>query len=61
MIYRGISLLSVFGKMYGWVLVERLRRAPQGGEGGYRSGLSMCGSDLLLKQLDENTQEKKSV
>ena len=40
--YRGISLVSVVGKIYAWILVDRVRRVIGGSiddeQGGFRAG-----------------------
>ena len=51
--YRGISLLSVVGKIYPWILVDRVRRVTGGliedEQGGFRVGKWVCRSDLHTK------------
>src|SRR5678815_4221110 len=52
--YRGISLLSVIGKIYAGILVERVRRVTEGliGEeqGAFRSGRGCVDQIFTLKQ-----------
>ncbi len=49
--YRGISLLSVQGKVYGRILTERLMEVTEGKQseeqGGIQEGKRMCRSDFL--------------
>jgi hypothetical protein len=62
--YRGISLLSVVGKVYAGILVERVRRVTEGliGEeqGAFRSGRGCVDQIFTLKQMIEKMREKKN-
>ena len=59
--YRGISLLSIVGKVYGRLLVERIRETTEGkvGEeqGGFRRGKGCVDQIFTLKQLNEKYTE----
>ena len=61
--YRGISLLSVVGKIYAGILVERVRRVTEDmiGEeqGAFRSGRGCVDQIFTLKQMSEKMREKK--
>ena len=61
--YRGISLLSVVGKLYAGILVERVRRVTEemiGEEqGAFRSGRGCVYQIFTLKQMSEKMREKK--
>ena len=61
--YRGISLLSVVGKVYAGILVERVRRVTEeliGEEqGAFRSGRGCTDQIFTLKQMCEKMEEKK--
>ena len=58
---RGISLLSVVGKLYGRVLIERVRRLTEelvGEEqGGFRRGRGCVDQLFVLRQLNEKFME----
>src|SRR5678815_1650706 len=62
--YRGISLLSVVGKVYAGILVERVRRVTEGliseEQGAFRSGRGCVDQIFTLKQMIENMREKKN-
>ena len=53
--YRGISLLSVVGKIYAMILVDRVRRVTGGliddEQGGFRAGRGLCRSDFHTKTV----------
>ena len=60
--YRGISLLSVVGKLYGRVLIERVIECTDGAIGGeqcgFRKGMS-CGDQIFaVRQICEKKLEK---
>ena len=59
--YRGISLLSVVGKVYGRILVERIRETTErkvGEEqGGFRRGKGCVDQVFALKQINEKYTE----
>ena len=61
--YRGISLLSIVGKIYAGILIERVRRVTEGliGEeqGAFRSGRGCIDQIFTLKQMSEKMREKK--
>ena len=61
--YRGISLLSVVGKIYGRVLIERVKAITEGqiGEeqGGFREGRGCVDQVFTLRMLMEKFGEKK--
>jgi hypothetical protein len=61
--YRGISLLSVVGKIYAGILVERVRRVTEeliGEEqGAFRSGRGCIDQIFTLKQMSEKMKGKK--
>ena len=61
--YRGISLLSIPGKVYGRVLIERVRSMTEGmvGEeqGGFRSGRGCVDQVFVMKQMSEKMVDKK--
>jgi hypothetical protein len=61
--YRGISLLSIVGKIYAGILVERVRRVTEeliGEEqGAFRSGRGCIDQIFTLKQMTEKVKEKK--
>src|SRR5678815_3019926 len=62
--YIGISLLSVVGKIYAFILVERVRRVTEGliGEeqGAFRSGRGCVDQIFTLKQMIEKMRKKKN-
>src|SRR5678815_3305278 len=62
--YRGISLLSIVGKIYAGILVERVRRVTEGliGEeqGAFRSSRGCVDQIFTLKQMIEKMREKKN-
>src|SRR5678816_1578033 len=61
--YRGICLLSVVGKVYGRILIERVRGLTEGrmGEeqGGFREGRGCVDQVFTLKMLVEKSLERK--
>jgi len=60
--YRGISLLSVVGKVYARVLMERVRRITEGlmddEQGGFRKGRGCVDQIFAVKQVCEKVLEK---
>ena len=54
--YRDINLLSVVGKIYAWILVDRVCRVIGGSidneQGGFRTGKGYVGQMFTLKQID---------
>ena len=62
--YRVFSLLSVVGKIYAGVLVERVRRVTEGliGEeqGAFRSSRGCVDQIFILKQMIEKIRERKN-
>ena len=61
--YRGISLLSVVGKIYAGILVDRVRRMTGGliddEQGGFRVGRGCVDQIFALKQIGDKAKEKK--
>ena len=61
--YRGISLLSVVGKIYPEILVDRVRRVTGGltedEQGGFRAGRGCVDQIFTLNQIGEKAREKK--
>ena len=61
--YRGISLLSVVGKIYAGILIERVRRVTRGlidnEQGSFREGRGCVDQIFKLKQIGEKAREKK--
>ena len=61
--YRGISLLSVVGKIYAGILIDRVRRVTRDlidyEEGGFRVGRECVDQIFILKQISEKAREKK--
>ena len=61
--YRGISLLSVAGKIYAGVIVDRIRRVTGGliddEQGDFRAGKGCVDKIFTLKQIGEKAREKK--
>ena len=61
--YRSINLLSVVGKIYAGILVDRVCRVTEGliddEQGGFREGKGCVDQILTLKQIGEKAQEKK--
>ena len=59
--YRGISLLSIVGKVYGRILVERIRKTSEKRVGeeqrGFRRGKGCVDQIFTLKQLNEKYTE----
>jgi len=61
--YRGISLLSVVGKVFADILLQRLKRIankvyPQS-QSGYRENRSTIDGIFTLRQLMEKTKEQR--
>ena len=60
---RGISLLSVPGKLYGRILIERVVENSEGQVGeeqsGFRKGRSCADQIFVLRQLCEKMKEKE--
>ena len=60
--YRGISLLSIPGKVYGRVLIERIRSLTEGMIGeeqcGFRSGRGCVDQVFVMKQMSEKFVDK---
>merc|ERR1712121_507428 len=60
---RGISLLSVPGKLYGRILIDRVVENSEGQIGeeqsGFRKGRSCADQIFVLRQLSEKLLEKK--
>ena len=60
--YRGISLLSVVGKVYGRVLIERVIECTNGAVGGeqcgFRKGMSCSDQVFAVRQICEKKLEK---
>ena len=63
--YRGISLLSVIGKMYARVLNDRIKLMTEGKvmdeQGGFRAGRSCNDQIFAVRQVVEKTIEKDRV
>ena len=61
--YRGISILSIPGKIYGKVLISRVigntKEQVAEEQGGFRSGRGCIDQIFVLKQLVEKHREKK--
>ena len=61
--YRGISLLSVIGKIYAGILVDRIHEVTEGliddEQGDLRAGRGVVDQIFTLKQIDEKTRKKK--
>ena len=61
--YRG--LLSVVGKIYEVILVDRVRRVTGGltddEQEGFRAGMGSIDQTFTLKQISENAREKKRI
>ena len=55
--YRGISLFSMFGKIYVGILADRVRRVTGGlidnDQGGFRAGRECVDQIFTLKQIGE--------
>lgn len=60
--YRGISLLSIPGKVYGRILIEKVRSMTEGLIGeeqcGFRSGRGCVDQVFVLKQMSEKCVDK---
>ena len=60
--YRSISLLSVDGKIYAWILVDRVRSVTGGfiedEQGGFRAEKGCVDQIFTLKQIGEKAREK---
>lgn len=63
--YRGISLLSVIGKIYGKVLVRRMKELTSGGmgeeQGGFREGRGCVDQVFTLRLIAEKLREKNKM
>ena len=63
--YRGISLLSVVGRIYAGVLVDGVRRVSGGliddEQGGFGAGRGCVNRIFTLKQMGEKTRGKKCI
>ena len=61
--YRGICLLSVVGKIYAGILVDRVCKLTEGlsedKQGGFRAGRGCVDQTFTMKQIGEKAQEKK--
>ena len=61
--YRGISFLSVAGKIYAGILVARVRKVTDclidDEQGGFRVERWCADQIFTLKQIDEKSREKK--
>ena len=61
--YRGISLLSIPGKVYGRILIEKVRFLTEGMIGeeqcGFRSGRGCVDQVFVMRQLSEKMIDKK--
>ena len=61
--YRGISLLSMVGKIYTGNLVDRVRTATgaliDDEQGGFRAGRGYVDQIFTLKQIGEKARKKK--
>ena len=61
--YRGISMLSVVGKIYAASLVDRVRRVTgsliDGEQGGFRAGRVCVDQIFTIKYIGEKPREKK--
>ena len=55
--YKGISLLSVVGKIYAWILIDKVRRVTEGliddEQEGFRKGRRCIDQTFTLKQIGE--------
>lgn len=62
--YRGISLLSIVGKLFARVILTRLQRLAERvypeAQCGFRSGRSTTDMIFTLRQLQENSREQNS-
>ena len=60
--YRGISLLSIVGKVYGMILTERMRKITDGmigdEQGGFRPGRGCVDQVFAVRQISEKAREK---
>ena len=60
--YRGISFLTVVGKIYADILIERIRSMIGGlianEQGGFRAGREYVDQIFILIQIDEKACEK---
>ena len=62
--YRGISLLSVVGKIYAGILINRVHRVTGGliddEQGAFREGKGCVDQIFTLKQIGDKPREKKT-
>ena len=61
--YRGISLLSLVGKIYAGILVDRVPRVTgliDDEQGGFRAGRARVDQIFTLKQIGEKAREKNA-
>ena len=62
-IYKGITLLSVVGKIYAGILVDRVRKVTEGliddMQRGFRAWKGCVDQIFTLKQIGEKAREKK--
>ena len=60
--YRGIGLLSVIGKIYAGILVDRVRKETEGliddEQGGFRAGRG-CVAQIFTLKIGRKAREKK--
>ena len=60
--YRGVSLLSITGKVYGRILIDRIRSLTEGMIGeeqcGFRSGRVCVDQVFVMKQMSEKFVDK---
>ena len=61
--YRGINLLIAVGKVYGRILVSRVRKVTESlihnEDRGFRAGRRSLDQNFTLKQLGEKAREKR--
>ena len=61
--YRGIGILSIPGKIYGRILIDRVKESTkkqvEEEQGGFRSGRGCIDQIFVLKQLVEKYREKR--
>ncbi len=59
--YKGISLLSVQGKVYGRILTERPMEVTEGKQGGFRKGRGCVDQIFAMKMLVEYLGKDKKL